>query len=142
MSRSCLHCGPARRASGDPGRVTPALTLEAVDNALGEFLRARRDRMTPEAAGLHVVGLRRVPGLRRAASPTPGYGAAVRIDHLILAVDDLDAAAVQLTERTGLAVVPGGVHPAWGTRNVIVPLGGAYLELVAVEHPEVAESTV
>lgn len=34
-------------------------------NRLGEFLRARRDLVTPELAGLPVQGPRRVPGLRR-----------------------------------------------------------------------------
>ena len=32
---------------------------------LGEFLRSRRDRMTPEEAGVNSYGRRRVPGLRR-----------------------------------------------------------------------------
>jgi transcriptional regulator with XRE-family HTH domain len=34
-------------------------------NLLGEFLRARRELVTPEDAGIPVRGLRRVPGLRR-----------------------------------------------------------------------------
>ncbi|WP_461072479.1 helix-turn-helix domain-containing protein [Streptomyces pseudoechinosporeus] len=34
-------------------------------NLLGEFLRARRELVTPEEAGIPVVGVRRVPGLRR-----------------------------------------------------------------------------
>ena len=34
-------------------------------NALGEYLRARRELTDPVAAGLHVVGVRRTPGLRR-----------------------------------------------------------------------------
>src|SRR6195952_1515236 len=34
-------------------------------NALGEFLRARRELVTPEQAGIPVRGIRRVPGLRR-----------------------------------------------------------------------------
>lgn len=34
-------------------------------NRVGEFLRARRDLVTPEQAGLPVHGPRRVPGLRR-----------------------------------------------------------------------------
>ncbi|GAA4604003.1 transcriptional regulator with XRE-family HTH domain [Actinoplanes octamycinicus] len=33
--------------------------------SLGEFLRARRELVTPEEAGIPVVGVRRVPGLRR-----------------------------------------------------------------------------
>jgi len=34
-------------------------------NALGEFLRGRRERLTPDDAGIPDVGLRRVSGLRR-----------------------------------------------------------------------------
>lgn len=34
-------------------------------NPLGEFLRARRELVTPERAGIPVAGIRRVPGLRR-----------------------------------------------------------------------------
>ena len=34
-------------------------------NALGEYLRARRELVDPADAGLPVVGVRRTPGLRR-----------------------------------------------------------------------------
>jgi len=34
-------------------------------NALGEYLRARRELVDPAGAGLHVMGVRRTPGLRR-----------------------------------------------------------------------------
>jgi transcriptional regulator with XRE-family HTH domain len=34
-------------------------------NALGEYLRARRELMNPADVGLHVTGVRRTPGLRR-----------------------------------------------------------------------------
>ncbi len=34
-------------------------------NLLGEYLRARRELVTPEQAGLPAIGVRRVPGLRR-----------------------------------------------------------------------------
>jgi transcriptional regulator with XRE-family HTH domain len=34
-------------------------------NALGDYLRARRELVSPEQAGISVVGVRRVPGLRR-----------------------------------------------------------------------------
>jgi Glyoxalase-like domain len=41
----------------------------------------------------------------------------------------------------GLASVAGGRHEAWGTANRIVPLGGSYLELVAiVDRPRAAGS--
>ena len=34
-------------------------------NLLGDYLRARRELLTPEQAGIPVLGVRRVPGLRR-----------------------------------------------------------------------------
>jgi len=39
--------------------------MSSDDNALGEFLRARRELLDPEAAGIPDFGRRRVPGLRR-----------------------------------------------------------------------------
>ena len=57
---------------------------------------------------------------------------ALRIDHVVWGVDDLDRAAAEVQERYGLASVPGGRHPGWGTANRIVPLGDSYLELIAV----------
>ena len=54
------------------------------------------------------------------------------IDHVLIAVPDLSAAAPSFTARYGLASTEGGHHPAWGTANRIVPLGTSYLELVAV----------
>ncbi|MEB3367553.1 helix-turn-helix domain-containing protein [Saccharopolyspora mangrovi] len=37
----------------------------AEENLLGEFVRARRELVTPDQAGIAVTGVRRVPGLRR-----------------------------------------------------------------------------
>jgi Glyoxalase-like domain len=56
----------------------------------------------------------------------------VRIDHVIYAAADLDAAAARVEEVLGVAAVPGGRHDGLGTHNRIVPLGGGYLELLAV----------
>ena len=56
----------------------------------------------------------------------------LELDHVVIAAADLEAAAVVLEERYGLRSLEGGRHPGWGTANRIVPLGGAYLELVAV----------
>ena len=63
------------------------------------------------------------------------------IDHVIYAVDDLDAAGAALFDREGLASVPGGRHEGWGTANRIVPLGESYLELIAVVDVEEAEQS-
>jgi hypothetical protein len=56
----------------------------------------------------------------------------MELDHVLIAVDDLDAAAKQIEERHGLTSVDGGRHQGLGTANRIVPLGQTYLELVAV----------
>jgi len=56
----------------------------------------------------------------------------VELDHVLIAVTDLAEAAQEIESRHGLASVVGGRHPAWGTANMIVPLGDSYLELVAV----------
>jgi len=63
------------------------------------------------------------------------------IDHLVIAVDDPDAAAAALEEALGLAATGGGRHDS-GTHNRLVFLGDAYLELIgawdrglALAHP-------
>ncbi|MGH2595239.1 MAG: VOC family protein [Actinomycetota bacterium] len=69
--------------------------------------------------------------------------AARSIDHVVLAVGDLDDAAERLLEEHGLASVAGGRHFAWGTGNRIVPFGDDYIELLAVVDPDAAaESAV
>ncbi len=65
----------------------------------------------------------------------------IELDHVILAVPDLDAAAVGLEREHGLRSVEGGRHRGFGTANRIVPLGAAYLELVAVVDPAEAEES-
>jgi hypothetical protein len=65
-----------------------------------------------------------------------------RLDHVVLAVRDLEASAARLWEEHGLRFRPGGTHPRWGTANMIAPLGGTYLELLAVVDPDVDPNTV
>lgn len=57
---------------------------------------------------------------------------ALQIDHVIVAVRDLDGASAGLFDRFGLASIPGGRHEGHGTANRIVPLGDDYIELMAV----------
>jgi hypothetical protein len=64
--------------------------------------------------------------------------APLELDHVLLASPDLDAASNVLRDRWGLVSVAGGRHPAWGTANRIVPVGDAYLELVAVVDDDIA----
>lgn len=56
----------------------------------------------------------------------------LRVDHVIYAVRDLEAAAARFSDEYGLGSVVGGRHPGWGTANRIVPLGQDYVELVGV----------
>ncbi len=63
------------------------------------------------------------------------------IDHVLLPVADLAVAASAIESRYGLASIEGGRHPAWGTANRILPLGDAYVELVAVVDAETAAHT-
>jgi hypothetical protein len=62
----------------------------------------------------------------------------VRIDHVIYATADLDAAAARAESELGLSAVTGGRHEGHGTHNRIVPLGGGYLELMAIADPDEA----
>ena len=54
------------------------------------------------------------------------------IDHVLIPVDDLVAAGAIVKAGYGLTSIEGGRHPGWGTANRVVPLGDAYIELVAV----------
>lgn len=63
----------------------------------------------------------------------------VRLDHLVLAVPELETAVAEIRREWGCAVHPGGRHPRWGSWNAVVPLeGGAYLEIIA-PHPDPPE---
>lgn len=51
--------------------------------------------------------------------------------------DGLKATAERLAQQLGVAAIDGGVHPRFGTRNMILPLNDdRFLEVVeALEHP-------
>src|SRR3954451_7338701 len=65
----------------------------------------------------------------------------MRIDHVIYACADLDAAAARVEAQLGIAAGGGGRHERIGTHNRIVPLGGGYLELLAIADPEEAAAS-
>ena len=56
----------------------------------------------------------------------------VGIDHIVIAVEDLDEAAAGLEVRLGIAVRGGGRHPRLGTENRLAWLGDSYIELVTI----------
>jgi len=53
------------------------------------------------------------------------------VDHAIIGVDDLDAAAHDYAGTLGFAVGSGGVHPGMGTHNRLIVLDPEYVELLA-----------
>jgi len=63
----------------------------------------------------------------------------MRLDHVSYAAesDGLVATAKRLGTALGITPVDGGLHPRFGTRNVILPLAGRqYVEVVEVlDHP-------
>jgi Glyoxalase-like domain len=62
----------------------------------------------------------------------------VAVDHVLVALRDLTDSARRFEAAYGLSALPGGRHPRVGTANMIVPLGSAYLELIAVVDAEEA----
>ena len=64
---------------------------------------------------------------------------AMRVDHVSYAAesDGLKATAERLAKQIGVDPVDGGVHPRFGTRNIIFPLRNQrYVEVVEVlDHP-------
>ena len=70
-------------------------------------------------------------GLKMASLP--------RIDHIIIGAKDLQAAGDHIYNTYGLASYVGGRHQGWGTENIIIPLGEAYLEIAAVFDKAIAD---
>jgi len=66
--------------------------------------------------------------------PTHGE---LELDHLLYATPDVDRTVEELEARFGVAFGPGGRHPAWGTRNRILPLGeDLYLEVIGPDETQ------
>lgn len=63
----------------------------------------------------------------------------MRLDHVSFAAgpDGLASTAARIGQLLGAEFTNGGIHPRFGTRNMILPLtGGTYLEIVEVlDHP-------
>lgn len=63
------------------------------------------------------------------------------IDHIVIAVRDLDIAAADFS-KAGFTVTPGGEHTNGVTHNALIALGdGAYVELIAWKQPDTPVDT-
>ena len=56
----------------------------------------------------------------------------LRLDHLVIAVPDPEAAAAELERTVGFACTGGGRHPLWGTYNRLAWFGDTYVELIGL----------
>ncbi len=54
------------------------------------------------------------------------------LDHIIIGVNDLEQATTVFSQKLGLAISGGGIHPSGGTANRIIVVGDTYLELIGV----------
>src|SRR6266513_5901949 len=65
----------------------------------------------------------------------------MRIDHVIWVADDLHPTADRLAHEHRLPEGGGGRHVGIGTHNRVFPLGGGYLEVLAIADGEEAASS-
>jgi hypothetical protein len=54
------------------------------------------------------------------------------IDHVMLAVPDLDAGRAALGARFDREIRPGSRHPGWGTANAVLRFPDSYVELITI----------
>ena len=66
----------------------------------------------------------------------------MRIDHVIWAASDLDAAGACVCDALGVEAAGGGRHEGLGTENLIFPLGGGYVEVIAVADVDEASRAI
>src|SRR4051794_11554712 len=65
----------------------------------------------------------------------------MELDHVVVAAPDLATGVERLREALGLVAVAGGRHEGLGPETRIVPLRGAYLEILAVVDPAEASAS-
>ena len=123
-------CLPRRR----PPRICPAGCVHCSSHARTAQGSAARSCAASEPCGGRCPA---TPGVR--AGGTDGDNAGMRLDHVSYAAGPggLKSTAAALGALLGEEFHDGGIHPRFGTRNMVLPLAaGTYLEVVDVlDHP-------
>ena len=84
--------------------------------------------MTQLLPGFLILSAGLMAGCAMSSAPV----ASERIDHVVLAISDLDRGTAQLGAICGVMPMPGGKHPHTGTQNALLSAGShAYLEVLA-----------
>src|SRR4051812_44631863 len=65
-------------------------------------------------------------------APSAPLAPRAQLDHIVVAIRDLDEGIAEFARLTGVTASVGGQHPGRGTQNALVSLGGgSYLEIIA-----------
>ena len=62
------------------------------------------------------------------------------LDHVLIAVHDLERSRQTYANLLGFNVTPEGIHPGRGTHNRLIVFGPEYLELIAICNPQEARA--
>jgi hypothetical protein len=66
-----------------------------------------------------------------------------QLDHVVLAVSDLEKAKTEFESQTGVLPADGGPHDGLGTRNALVSFdNGVYLEIIAPDTEQKIDDTL
>ena len=66
----------------------------------------------------------------------------LQLDHIVVAVPDLELAKSEFASKTGVTPIDGGPHPGRGTCNALVSFGASsYLELIAPDPQQTLAGT-
>src|SRR4051812_31683202 len=128
----CARCSSARRGSRSTGPGWRCSRRSAAIRSPRARGRCWRSPSIPSSATTGACTPRSSSRCGRRAARAPRRADAMCVDHVTYACADLDAAAALVEADLGIAVAGGGRHAGIGTHNRIVPLGGGYLELLAV----------
>src|SRR5690349_20196992 len=140
MTSSARLC-PARTGGTEATRVSRTTERRRGIDRSGLIENDFHFRRTVYAASGTLSSERVDRSDRRALAAPVVTSLFARVDHLVIAVRDLDAAAAAYATVLGRSPSWRGTHPTYGTANVLFGLANCYVELLApagapaVAHP-------